>query len=85
MAIRGRGDGDLGISLRPVGDSNGSTVDHHKVFESLAYRVDIKADTIGDVEAHGHDGSSPFVQSKSETNSRVVDTEYELESGRPSI
>ena len=30
-AIRGRGHDDLGISLRPIEDSKGSTADNHQV------------------------------------------------------
>ena len=93
-AIRGRGHGDLGISLRPIEDSNSSTVENHKVVglvclsfftvadQSLVQGTDIKAE-IADVEAHGGIGSSSFVQSMSHNNnSQVAETESEFESGR---
>ena len=93
-AIRGRGHGDLGISLRPIEDSNSSTAENRKVVglvclsfftvadKSLAQETDIKAG-IADVEAHGGHGGSSFVQSMSHNNnSQVAETESEFESGR---
>ncbi|KAF9647046.1 hypothetical protein BDM02DRAFT_2821025 [Thelephora ganbajun] len=84
-AIRGRGHVDLGISLRPIEDSNSSTVDNHKVIDIEAEIADIETHGyITGFKAHGCNGSSSFVQSMSHpNNSRVVKTESELESGRP--
>lgn len=86
-AIRGRGHGDLGISLREISDSGTSTVDNQK-------EIDVKAEAVGyipgaetegyltDGDAHDHDRCPPVAQSKPTTDSRTVETEPEPEHGR---
>lgn len=88
-AIRGKGHGDLGISLREISDSGTSTVDNDNHKES-----DIKAEAVGyipgaesegyltDGDAHDHDRCPPVAQSIPGTDSRTVETEPEPEHGR---
>ena len=95
QAIRERAHYDLGISLRPIGDTTIGSKNNRRVCpratctllpltKPLTWDISIKTETVEPTasrKSRGYDGSSVFVQQNTD-GLRVVEGEYDLESGR---